>query len=162
MKKMKKRLKKCLDCDQDISNLHFNRKRCHLHSEEEALRVVRKSIKKWKLNNPNKVKALNKSWNTRFPLRRRLSHARDIARTRKHQCSITDEQFISYWSQPCVYCFKSIIEETGIGLDRLDNNKHYTVDNVAPCCGNCNKIRGDYLTHEEMKAAMGAVLKLRT
>jgi 5-methylcytosine-specific restriction endonuclease McrA len=28
------------------------------------------------------------------------------------------------------------------GLDRIDNNKGHTLDNVVPCCWECNKLRG--------------------
>ena len=85
----------------------------------------------------------------------------DIARSRNYECTITNEQFINYWNSPCIYCNISILKETGIGLDRIDNNKHYTPDNVNPCCGNCNKIRGNYLTYDEMKVAMTAVVEFR-
>lgn len=161
MKETMKKLRKCLDCDLDISDLHFNRKRCHQHAKVEAINGVRKSIRKWKSNNKSKVKLMNKEWSEKFPLKKRLSHARDIARRRQHICDITDEQFISYWNTSCIYCQKSIINETGIGLDRLDNNKHYTLDNVVPCCGACNQIRNNHLTHDEMKTAMQAVIKFR-
>lgn len=158
---MMKKLRKCLDCDLDITNLHFNRKRCQQHAEMEAIKGARKSIKKWKLNNKDKVKLMNKEWNEKFPLKKRLSHARDIARSRNYFCNITDEQFISYWNSPCTYCQKSILKETGIGLDRINNDIGYVATNVVPCCGVCNKIRNVHLTHEEMKVAMCAVIEFR-
>jgi hypothetical protein len=61
---------------------------------------------------------------------------------------------------PCIYC-GLLIRATGSGLDRIDNSKDYTIDNVNPCCGTCNDIRGDNLTVEEMKVAMNAVLQHR-
>lgn len=41
------------------------------------------------------------------------------------------------FTQPCKYCGK-----TGwkiIGCNRLDNSKPHTMDNVEPCCAECNK-----------------------
>lgn len=41
------------------------------------------------------------------------------------------------FSKPCVHCGK-----TGwniIGCNRLDNSKPHTMDNVEPCCKECNK-----------------------
>lgn len=34
-------------------------------------------------------------------------------------------------------------------LDRKDNNKGYTVDNIVPCCWGCNKLKSDKFTYEE-------------
>lgn len=43
----------------------------------------------------------------------------------------------SIFTKPCAHCGK-----TGwdiIGCNRLDNSKPHTMDNVEPCCGECNK-----------------------
>lgn len=37
-----------------------------------------------------------------------------------------------------------------IGVDRIDNNQPYKLENIVPCCGPCNSIRGSILTHSEM------------
>ena len=29
------------------------------------------------------------------------------------------------------------------GVDRIDSSKGYTKDNVVPCCGKCNRMKGD-------------------
>jgi len=36
------------------------------------------------------------------------------------------------------------------GIDRKDNKKGYTPDNVVPCCKRCNRIKSDLFTFEEM------------
>ncbi len=41
------------------------------------------------------------------------------------------------------------ISPKGVGLDRLDNRFGYFLGNVYPCCGECNRIRGDTLTIKE-------------
>lgn len=56
--------------------------------------------------------------------------------------------------QPCVYC--GAVEN--IGCDRLDNSKGHTQDNVVPCCGDCNRTRGDRFTFQEM-LQIGALIK---
>ena len=40
------------------------------------------------------------------------------------------------WGKPCHYCGCEI---EGTGLDRKDNDKGYTPDNVVPCCRGCNR-----------------------
>lgn len=49
-----------------------------------------------------------------------------------------------------------------MGLDRKDNSLGYIIDNVLPCCGDCNKVRNTVLTVEEMEVAMKAVLVFRS
>ena len=60
----------------------------------------------------------------------------------------------------CVYC-SGPLSPTGHGLDRKNANRGYTLDNVVPCCVTCNRIKNRYLSHEEMVAAMRAVLRVR-
>jgi len=56
----------------------------------------------------------------------------------------------------CYYC-----GEASQGLDRIDNSVGYTKDNVLPCCGRCNKTRGEDWTVEEAKAMILLGLKMR-
>lgn len=53
------------------------------------------------------------------------------------------------------------LSKTGVGLDRIENSKGYIISNVVPCCGSCNKIRGNNLTSDEMAIAMKAVRNFR-
>jgi hypothetical protein len=75
--------------------------------------------------------------------------------------SIPYAQYLARISSPCVYCQTSLLNETGCGLDRLDNSLGYAADNVVPCCGTCNQIKNVHLTYEEMKVAMIAILEYR-
>lgn len=49
--------------------------------------------------------------------------------------------------QPCIYCGST----ENIGLDRIDNTKGHTKDNVVPCCYVCNTTRNNNFSFEEMK-----------
>lgn len=61
----------------------------------------------------------------------------------------------TFWQKPCTYCNDKI--ET-IGLDRIDNDKGYTIDNVVSCCGDCNLTRGNRWTYEEMETIIGPAI----
>ena len=50
---------------------------------------------------------------------------------------------------------------TAIGLDRLDNDKHYELDNVVSCCNVCNTIKNKNLTAQETTAAVKMIILLR-
>ena len=41
------------------------------------------------------------------------------------------------FSKPCAHCGKTGWDV--IGCNRLDNSKPHTMDNVAPCCFDCNR-----------------------
>lgn len=71
------------------------------------------------------------------------------AKTRSILFNITFKQFITLWQKPCYYCKSSI--ET-IGLDRIDNDKGYELDNIIPCCKICNRMKHtmdqiDFINH---------------
>lgn len=51
--------------------------------------------------------------------------------------------------QECAYC-AGALEPQGIGLDRLDNSLGYVLGNVVPCCAECNRIRSNKYTPQEM------------
>lgn len=82
--------------------------------------------------------------------------------------SLSEEDFRDIIHQPCHYCGsepsidnmwnngasrKSSDEIVSInGIDRIDSNKGYTIDNCVPCCTLCNRMKSDlstevFLTH---------------
>lgn len=83
------------------------------------------------------------------------------ARKRNLEMSIGLDEYVKLIENGCHYCESNILKETGCGLDRIDNSKGYTLNNIVPCCGKCNQIRNVHLTKDEMEVAMKAVLKYR-
>lgn len=61
----------------------------------------------------------------------------------------------------CYYCKKDLLTETGGNLDRINNDKGYLKRNVLPCCGDCNRTRGDRLTVDETKYIISKLLQYR-
>jgi len=63
-------------------------------------------------------------------------------------CNLTIDFMIdNIFSKNCHYC-KS---KNNVGCDRKDNTKGHEVENVIPCCRDCNEIRGNKFTVEEME-----------
>lgn len=59
--------------------------------------------------------------------------------------NLTREQIASLIFQDCHYCGRKPEQSFGRkntlpynGLDRMDSDKGYTIENVVPCCGSCN------------------------
>ncbi len=82
------------------------------------------------------------------------------AKERGFKWELTDDQFSKITQKDCFYCG---IEPTNIakskgnngeyiynGIDRIDNTKGYTIDNIVPCCKICNNAKHT-LTLQEFK-----------
>ena len=52
--------------------------------------------------------------------------------------TISLEEFIVFWNKNCFYCGDKI---DGIGLDRIDSNTGYEIENVVSCCRKCNMMK---------------------
>lgn len=71
------------------------------------------------------------------------------AKARGIEFLLSNDEVSSIVRQPCHYCgikggntkrTKNCREGfKHSGIDRVDSSKNYTVDNVVPCCGMCNK-----------------------
>jgi len=57
------------------------------------------------------------------------------AKRRKIEFDLTKEEFAAFWQKPCHYCGYTIHT---IGLDRIDSDLGYFVENLVPCCRWCN------------------------
>jgi hypothetical protein len=65
-----------------------------------------------------------------------LCFYKNNAKSRELKFELTKEQFHSLVSTSCHYC--GTCQENGNGIDRVDNSKGYTMDNVVSCCSLCN------------------------
>jgi len=74
---------------------------------------------------------------------------RKSARRKSLSFELTFEKFVILASQNCSYCGEppktkryTSSRNSGYcvlnGLDRMNNHKGYTLDNVTPCCSQCN------------------------
>jgi hypothetical protein len=160
---------RCRKCYASLNNRRFwknNRKYCVKKQQEYRKRsyVIEKDIK---LRNSSGYKAERKEYYQnnkdkimkKFNYRHRVGKANSKARGRSW--TISKKLHRVLLNKNCHYCNKSLLNETGAALDRIDNNKGYHKDNVLPCCGACNKIRNTNLTVKEMEVAMKAVLQYR-
>jgi len=84
--------------------------------------------------------------------------------------SITYEDFLEFVKQGrCHYCETELKwAECALGvngykynLDRKDNSQGYSVTNCVPCCWDCNELKGDKLTYEEMVEVTKVLKKMR-
>lgn len=73
------------------------------------------------------------------------------SKRRGFEWMLTKEQYAALLAEnKCHYC-RGVLPETAYGLDRKDSTKGYTLDNVVPCCKNCNSMKNHLVSYEEMK-----------
>jgi len=82
------------------------------------------------------------------------------AKRRGVKYGLTVEQFKDITQKDCFYCGskpsniyknkQSNGEYIYNGIDRIDNNKGYIIDNIVPCCKSCNSAKG-ILTLQEFQ-----------
>lgn len=93
-------------------------------------------------------------------MRHMISNYRGGARRRGLEWKLTEEQFKELTQQDCFYCGakpNNRFEYKGSngayiynGIDRVNNDKGYTIENTVPCCFFCNE-RKRALTLQEFK-----------
>jgi len=119
----------------------------------ENAEKLREQHRQYSKENRDKIKA----W-AQTPKGRYTSY-KGNAKTRNISLEITFEEFMTFWQKLCHYCKYNI---DTIGLDRIDNSKGYSLDNVVSCCHECNWTRNDIWTHKEMETIIGpAVAKVK-
>lgn len=67
------------------------------------------------------------------------------AKVRNISWELTDSEFLELVTKSCVYCGHT---QEYNGIDRIDSNKGYTVNNCVPCCGWCNTMKLDHSLEE--------------
>jgi hypothetical protein len=105
---------------------------------DEYLKANAEQAKKWRDNNPEKVKQSNIYRNTNMDSQYNV-YKRSAA-LKQLLFGITFDEFRQIVSTPCRYC--GIIQDRGFnGIDRKDSNIGYIRENCVSCCTMCNYMK---------------------
>lgn len=77
-------------------------------------------------------------------IERHIHIYKNNARRRNIQFNLKEEDFIKIISDNCYYCGSPQAN----GIDRVDSNKDYILENCVPCCEFCNKMKLDHSIEE--------------
>ncbi len=66
------------------------------------------------------------------------------AARRKIEFNLDKKTFLYLIHHNCYLCGKKTDDEHQNGIDRVDNDNGYILENVQPCCGNCNFIKNKF------------------
>ena len=142
----KKRCKKHLD-----GNNRQARK--YLESAKGSLvREIYSSTKEFKIKDLEATKKYKRT-------KGRYNSAKGYAKCRNKHWSIPKKEYLDLISKPCYYCNLPNGVQVGVGLDRIDNSKGYSLENCVSCCAMCNIIRGDKFSVKEMQQ-IGEVIRI--
>lgn len=134
----------CKQCHLDDSRkreglYNETRRRYRADHKEEA----KEKKRVYYLNNKETVLKSNKAYMQ--SLNGRLISYKNGAKLRNIEWDLSKEEFETLWQKPCTYCGSEI---STIGIDRLDSKQGYKIDNITPCCYQCNIIKMDYSKDE--------------
>lgn len=114
---------------------------------EECLRLMREQTRKWKENNPEKWKARQENYRKNLD-KKILTYKRD-AKIRNLEFLLTDEQCYTFFNSKCVKCKGKNHDDSLCGIDRINNDKGYIIENCEACCTMCNMMKCD-MTNERL------------
>lgn len=102
----------------------------HAHKEEATAQN-----KAWRASHPEETRAAgrrrSRSKGGRF------SSLKNAAKRNEREMSLSFDEYLNLIAKPCFYC-NGNLSEAGYGLDRIDCNHGYSLNNVRPCCRDCN------------------------
>jgi len=94
-------------------------------------------------------------------MRNAMWNYKNNAKNKGYVFELTEEQFAEITKKDCFYCgakpsniyknHDSYGEYVYNGIDRIDNTRGYTIDNVVPCCKICNYKKGALTLQEFME-----------
>lgn len=127
--------------------------------------------KEYNNKNRNKINAMARIWSREHreqtklyarTIRSKFKNLRSAAKSRGLKFSITENEYIELMKSPCYYCNGFFpLPEAGGGLDRLNNELGYYLDNVVSCCSICNQTRNNNWSPEETKIMILAAINFR-
>lgn len=83
---------------------------------------------------------ISKRWTK---LEERFKLCKKGAKKRNLLFCLSLEQFEKLTSQTCFYCGNFSENKEYCGIDRVNNNVGYILENCVPCCARCNDVKND-------------------
>ena len=144
--------KKCSTCKKEKELKHFGKYNKTKDGYQYNCKICScKHTRQYYKNNREKVLAYNKEYtkcNSELIKHKykiynqspngKYSMYKKAAKKDGREFKLSLDEFQSFWQKNCYYCNSKI---QTIGLDRINNNLGYVIDNIVPCCTVCNKMK---------------------
>lgn len=129
----------CIDCQKEDNKKRepkYNEYRRQYRKEHQS--EYREKKRNYYQEKKELILLGNSKW--RQTLNGKYVSYRNSANQRKIDWNLTKEDFEKFWQLDCYYCGDKI---STIGIDRKNSSIGYEIENILPCCSNCNIIKMD-------------------
>ena len=127
------------------------------HKEQHSIRTKKwyrenkkrhlMNYSKWAKEHREELNAYNRKWGRENREKKMIFSYTKYDKKKGFICDLSEVWIKNnITSKPCTYCGSVV----GIGCDRIDNSMGHLKINVIPCCRQCNSIRNNFFTVEEM------------
>lgn len=140
------------------------KRRDYYQEHKEQIKEYQKNRPKseeFKQNDRIRTKEYHRTLSGKFYNIKHQNKSSNSKKRREMEINITISEYNDIITKGCYYCGKNLFLEAGGSLDRIDNHLGYTIDNVLPCCGGCNMLRGNRLTVDETKYVINCLKEYR-
>ena len=144
----------------------WRKKHSRLYYDRHREEIIKKTYE-WQKNNPDKTKPILKKGLKKYNQTPKgiYKQITENARFRRKikLTVMTKEAFINWYNkqkQECYYC-GIIPNGKRLSIDRMDNTKGYDEGNIVLACNDCNKVKSNILSTEEMKIVGQIVMRKR-
>ncbi len=142
----------CKICESKSNNLRESKYR-KLRKKYRQTETYKQIKRDYYQNNKEKILSENANWRQTF--KGRLLSYKRAAKKRNIEWLLSEDEFKSFWGINCSYCNCDI---KTIGIDRIENEKPYTIDNCQSCCSTCNSMKMD-LSEDEFINIIKKILR---
>lgn len=125
-------MKTCKHCHKQYDVISFSTS-SPSYCSKECRELVRKQVNK--LNKERAKLKLEEGLDIDWILKTKQALYKRSAKKRGYNYTLTLQDLRDYYKKNCYYC-NDVVND--ISLDRVDNTKGYTSDNIVSCCIRCN------------------------
>lgn len=155
MNKLNIKSKICIDCGCRFESAAYNKVRCYKcqnkrrkEYQRDLIKSKEYSKKRWENPVTRKIdKQRYKKWQQ--TLNGMYSTYKRNAKIKDRTFNLTKKEFKNLISQSCYYC--GIKGNPYNGIDRIDSNNGYVLENLVPCCFVCNRMKMDLTIQKFLK-----------
>lgn len=133
-----------------------------LHKED-----FRRRREEWKKRDPDGFRAVQRRGLIKYMQTPKgiYSILKDNSKKRNKPFTLTVEEFTDWYlnkEKKCFYCKKQTAEWEGrLEIERVNNDEGYVLDNMELACSDCNGVKGNILSEEEMLLIGDLVMRKR-